>query len=103
MARCALRLKHPLARPRVADDDALRFFAGAVVTAHPEAVNELGDVGDLRGAQIDRDHRGAGAAVLHDGADQLTALIAEHELRAKQVRSTVVPASGILAVTERAI
>jgi hypothetical protein len=91
-----------LAGLSVAHQDGGREIARGVVAVDSEAVQEGGDIGDLGGVEIEFGHAGIGAAVLHDGRDELAVLVIEDELGADQIRSAL-SAAGVGAVTEGAV
>lgn len=78
------------ARCRVTYQDGERLVPGNVVAAHAEAVDVIRDIADLRQRQIDRRH--FAPSFLHNGGDQLAALIVENQIRPKEIGSTLAAA-----------
>ncbi len=76
--------------------------AGRATIGERLAVQPGGNIGDLRCAKPELRHSLGWDAVLHDGRDQLTVLIAEHHLVSDEVRAGF-SAPGVRAMAEAAI
>ena len=101
MAAGAFRFEVGLAGVRIADHDIGGPVARGVVAAHAEAVNERGDVGELRRGQVELGH--ARAALRRDLSNELTVLILEDDFRANQAGSAFAAAASVLPVAKGAL